>query len=72
MPSKYIYLDHLPVFKSVCHGQPWAGNVYFRYGEDSDGEKVPIDAIFTDFQSCSYGRTGKKNFQFKVSPPEGN
>ena len=39
--------DDLPVFKSVCHGQPWAGNVYFRYEVDSNGEKVPVDAIFT-------------------------
>ena len=55
------------VFKSVCHGQPWAGNVYFRYEVDSNGEKVPVDAIFTDFQSCSYGRTGQDIAHFLLA-----
>merc|ERR1712168_533338 len=59
--------NSLPVFKSVCHGQPWAGNVYFRYEEDSDGENVPVDAIFTDFQSCSYGRTGQDIAHFLLA-----
>ena len=59
--------DDLPVFKSVCHGQPWAGNVYFRYEVDSNGEKVPVDAIFTDFQSCSYGRTGQDIAHFLLA-----
>ena len=59
--------DSQPIFKSVCHGQPWAGNVYFRYEDDSDGERVPVDAIFTDFQSCSYGRTGQDVAHFLLA-----
>ena len=59
--------DQEKPFLSVCHGQPWAGNVYFHYEKDCNGELVPVEALFTDLQSCTYGRTGQDIAHFLVS-----
>ncbi len=54
-------------FMSVCHGQPWADNVMFRYEQDSEQEPQPTEVIFTDFQSCAYGRAGQDVAHFLLS-----
>ena len=54
-------------FITVCHGQPWSGNIYFKYTEDSEGDQVPIEAIFSDFQSCAFGRPGQDISHFLLS-----
>jgi hypothetical protein len=63
-----VLTDTLPSFVSICHGQPWVGNVYFRYEEDQqDGERYPMEAIFTDFHACAMGRTGQDLAHFMLA-----
>lgn len=47
-------------FMSLCHGQPWAGNVYFSFDSPSESERKPIptDCVFADFEACAIGKTG--------------
>ena len=54
-------------FLSVCHGQPWAGNVRFRYEMDANGQPGPTEALFTDFQSVVYGRPGQDVAHFLLT-----
>ena len=54
-------------FVTVCHGQPWAGNVYFKYSPDPEGQQVPSEALFSDFQSCAFGRPGQDISHFLLS-----
>ena len=50
-------------FMCVLHGQPWSGNVLYSY----DNEQNPMEIIFTDFQSCSYGRAGQDIAHFLLA-----
>ena len=76
-------------FVSVCHGQPWIGNIYFKYESgtiqiiasvvimlevnykvtflDVNGQKIPTQALFTDFQSCAVGKTGQDLAHFLLT-----
>ena len=52
---------------TVCHGQPWSGNAYFKYSTDPEGGQVPTEAIFSDFQSCALGKPGQDISHFLLS-----
>ena len=34
---------------------------------DSNGQRVPVQALFTDFQSCAFGRTGQDLAHFLLT-----
>ena len=52
---------------TVCHGQPWSGNAYFKYSTDPEGGQVPTEVIFSDFQSCALGKPGQDISHFLLS-----
>jgi len=54
-------------FVTVCHGQPWSGNAYFKYSTDPEGGQVPTEVIFSDFQSCALGKPGQDISHFLLS-----
>ena len=39
----------------------------FLYISDSNGQKVPVEALFTDFQNCAHGKTGQDLAHFLLS-----
>ena len=65
-------------FKTVCHGEPWYGNVHFRYQRD-EGRRAeeeveeeeppwyPVQAAIGDLHVCSYGRPGSDLAHFLLT-----
>ena len=39
----------------------------FLYISDSNGQKVPVEALFTDFHNCAHGKTGQDLAHFLLS-----